>query len=166
MKALTVYQPWASLLVAGVKNIETRSWWTGYRELLAIHAAKFSVEQTVDLLGYEEFMRLHNICIDHGLGPINELPRGCILGERWLAECLPVEDVFWGSPEMREPEIALERSLGDWTVGRYAWCFSETRVVFDPPIPWRGQQRLWDLPDGWLVGSAVREATLRGRGAL
>lgn len=40
MKALTIRQPWASLIAAGVKTIETRSWSTKYRGPLAIHAGK------------------------------------------------------------------------------------------------------------------------------
>lgn len=38
MKALTLHQPWASLIAVGVKRIETRSWSTSYRGPLAIHA--------------------------------------------------------------------------------------------------------------------------------
>ena len=40
MRALTVRQPWASLIAAGAKTIETRSWSTGYRGDLLIHAGK------------------------------------------------------------------------------------------------------------------------------
>lgn len=39
MKALTLWQPWASLIAVGAKTIETRSWSTTYRGPLAIHAA-------------------------------------------------------------------------------------------------------------------------------
>jgi len=39
MKALTLWQPWASLIAVGAKRIETRSWSTKYRGPLAIHAA-------------------------------------------------------------------------------------------------------------------------------
>ena len=38
MKALTIQQPWASLITMGVKIIETRSWSSKYRGPLAIHA--------------------------------------------------------------------------------------------------------------------------------
>jgi len=38
MKALTLHQPWASLIALGVKTIETRSWSTPYRGRLLIHA--------------------------------------------------------------------------------------------------------------------------------
>ena len=40
MKALTLTQPWASLVACGAKTIETRSWRTPYRGPVAIHAAK------------------------------------------------------------------------------------------------------------------------------
>ncbi len=40
MRALTLHQPWASLIALGVKTIETRSWSTSYRGPLAIHAGK------------------------------------------------------------------------------------------------------------------------------
>jgi hypothetical protein len=38
MKALTIRQPWAALIVAGFKNIENRTWTTKYRGPLLIHA--------------------------------------------------------------------------------------------------------------------------------
>lgn len=38
MKALTLYQPWATLVALGAKRVETRSWHTHYRGTLAIHA--------------------------------------------------------------------------------------------------------------------------------
>ena len=40
MKALTVKQPWAWLLIHGTKDIENRNWPTSLRGEIAIHAAK------------------------------------------------------------------------------------------------------------------------------
>jgi hypothetical protein len=39
MKAITIWQPWASLIACGTKKYETRSWPTKYRGPIAIHAA-------------------------------------------------------------------------------------------------------------------------------
>lgn len=39
MKAITLWQPWASLVAVGLKRAETRGWSTRYRGPLAIHAA-------------------------------------------------------------------------------------------------------------------------------
>ena len=51
MKAITIKQPWASLIVHGIKDIENRTWRTNYRGRVLIHAAgshgkKFSVDLT------------------------------------------------------------------------------------------------------------------------
>jgi activating signal cointegrator 1 len=40
VKALTLHQPWASLIAVGAKRIETRNWATDYRGPLAIHASR------------------------------------------------------------------------------------------------------------------------------
>lgn len=47
MKAITLHQPWASLVGLGIKTIETRSWCTKYRGPLAIHAAKRQPDQAL-----------------------------------------------------------------------------------------------------------------------
>ncbi|MCB2188832.1 MAG: ASCH domain-containing protein [Deltaproteobacteria bacterium] len=39
MKCLSIRQPWASLIVAGMKDVENRSWATKYRGPVLIHAA-------------------------------------------------------------------------------------------------------------------------------
>ena len=39
MKAITIKQPWASLIVHGIKDIENRSWSTKFRGRVLIHAA-------------------------------------------------------------------------------------------------------------------------------
>ena len=40
IRALTLIQPWATLIVQGHKTIETRTWQTAYQGWLAIHAGK------------------------------------------------------------------------------------------------------------------------------
>lgn len=45
MKALSLMEPWAALIAAGVKSIETRSWRTAYRGPLYIHAFRAKVDQ-------------------------------------------------------------------------------------------------------------------------
>lgn len=62
MKALTLHQPWASLIAVGAKKIETRSWSTSYRGPLAIHAAA-SVPTSVRgaVLGLKRGGRMHSV---------------------------------------------------------------------------------------------------------
>ena len=53
MKAITVWQPWAWLLAAGIKHDETRSWRTNYRgesctKIIKDRAAKKTLEKRSD----------------------------------------------------------------------------------------------------------------------
>lgn len=66
MKALCVQQPWASMIAAGLKTIETRTWRTSYRGELLIAASK-------------------NAQVE-----IENLPRGKALAIANLVECRPM----------------------------------------------------------------------------
>jgi hypothetical protein len=48
MKALSLRQPWAWLVVHGGKNVENRKWYTAYRGPFLIHAAKGMTEAEYD----------------------------------------------------------------------------------------------------------------------
>ncbi len=50
MKAITIWQPWASLIACGAKKFETRSWATNYRGPIAIHVAKKDVRKIIKTL--------------------------------------------------------------------------------------------------------------------
>lgn len=123
MKALTIWQPWASLIVSGVKAIETRSWRALYRGPLAIHAAA----------------RVHD--------PRGEaLPRACVLGAVELIDCLEIPRL--SSADLRlwlteHSANAEELALGDYRPGRYAWVLRHPRRYFET-WPARGQQGFWD----------------------
>ena len=65
MKALSLRQPWASLIADGRKTIETRTWRTRYRGPLAIHASA---------------------------RPYEDLPTGGIVAVAWLYDCRPMEE--------------------------------------------------------------------------
>ena len=53
MKAITVHQPWASLLTLGYKGYETRSWATSYRGPILIHAGR-NAEHIIAMSRYRE----------------------------------------------------------------------------------------------------------------
>ena len=76
-KALTVRQPWAGLIVAGVKDVENRSWPTNYRGRIFIHAA-----QAVDRNGPSVPPDLEKLCSITGaiVGTVETVD--CIRGAR------------------------------------------------------------------------------------
>lgn len=139
MKAITIRQPWASLLVTGEKLYETRSWATSYRGPIAIHAAKWPVRRTIDALsaaGQWDTLEQVERLIPH-FTKLGELPIGAIIGKAILTRCSPIDEAFLA--KLTEQE----RALGDFSLGRYAWEFSEMKASTQL-IATRGAQGLWE----------------------
>ena len=126
MKALTLWQPWASAIPYGFKGIETRSWGTNYRGPLAIHASKRKMDQAI----WEELC--HKL---PELRNIETYPFGCIVATCKLIVCTKIIFRF----KADRPDMVL----GDFTPGRYAWILRAIKAV-DPPIAAKGHQGLWE----------------------
>ncbi|WP_447979061.1 ASCH domain-containing protein [Candidatus Nitrospira bockiana] len=133
MKALTLWQPWASLVAFGEKKYETRAWPTTYRGRLAIHAgAHWTVAQR-RLCWQSAFARALS---RHGVGQPEDLPLGAVL---CVVELLDVVET-WGH---RSQVSEQEKALGNWERGRYAWRLHVVEV-FRVPILAKGRQGLWE----------------------
>jgi len=135
MKAISLWQPWATAMALGIKKIETRSWSSWYTGDIAIHAAmKFTREAR------------HFAEIECALGRLpNRLPFGVLLCVVNLKECDYAEDIV-------QNISAIERLYGDYSPGRFAWITDNLRV-FKEPIPYRGMQGIFEIPD-----SIIKEA--------
>lgn len=87
MKALSIRQPWAWLIVNGYKDIENRDWATRFRGHVLIHAGK-----TIDREGYED---IGDYYPDVPLPPIETLERGGIVGQCEIIDCVPRSESKW-----------------------------------------------------------------------
>ena len=136
MKAISLWQPWASAMALGWKRNETRSWSTKYRGPLLIHAAKKIIGwPSIDIQSmFEED--------DIAFQP-SDLPRGVLLCKVDLIDCRKI--FIHNRPE------GIERALGDYTSGRFMWITDNLRP-FLYPIPYRGSQGFFDVPDEILAG--------------
>ena len=76
MKTLTIKQPFATLIVEGLKEYEFRTWKTNYRGEILIHAGK-----AVDKKAMKKYEYL-------GL----EYPKGCIIGKATITDCIKIDD--------------------------------------------------------------------------
>ncbi len=128
MRAISLWEPWASAMANGFKRIETRSWPTNYRGDLLICAAKRKIAVTA-------WMHLP-VCIE-----TMEMHYGCAVCIVEIYDCVRTElctpDVIAGD----------EERLGDYGFDRFAWLTRFLRPL-SAPIPWRGQQGMWTLtPD-------------------
>ena len=160
MKAITLWQPWASLLVCGAKQFETRSWATSYRGPIAIHAA---VKKPSSL--WEAIKSIiDRVRAALGIIDPDDLPRGCIIATAELVNCwhivyhpgpnvdiakhIPIGaelDVPRKHPDFGRYIVPTEQEMlfGDWTPGRYAWEFANMKMLPEP-IPAKGGQRIWN----------------------
>lgn len=127
IRMLTLWQSWASLVSAGIKGFETRSWSTRYRGLLAVHAAKRPpclVPVPRSLLSNSQIQAIQ---------AMYPLPRGGVVAVCRLIDCQEMWDSKVCGPLMppgrRGIDIAsvscLERSVGHWKEGRFAWKLDE-----------------------------------------
>jgi activating signal cointegrator 1 len=156
MKAITIWQPYASLLILGLKQYETRSWETNYRGPLIIHAAKrWDDTREMDCDRVTTLMHIHDIDPQtftdeqkkHFFSPLaNTL--GKAIGVVDLIDCQPMTDGGSG----------FENAVGDFGPGRFGWKSANPRI-FDPPVSAAGKQGLW-VPDAELTRRAKQNSHL------
>lgn len=141
IKALTLWQPWASLIALGHKKIETRSRRTAYRGILAIHAAKRDPGEFQLRLNGEKF-------------DVSKLPLGRVVAICRITECRTIQEDGLFSTEMGSKSLPLpnarELEFGNYTPGRVAWIL-ENIVPLSTPIAASGSQSLWD----WEVPAGI-----------
>ena len=136
MKALTLTQPWATLVAIGAKRIETRNWSTPYRGRLAIHAAKGFPKDARALCLKEPFKR---VLMAASIESLADLPLGAVLATVQLVDCVPTGQV-------RSRLSSEEYAFGDYSTERWAWLLDDIQPL-DIPEHARGSLGLWDWPE-------------------
>jgi hypothetical protein len=134
MKALTICQPYAHLIVRGEKRVENREWTTRYRGPLVIHAGK-----SREWLAPE--------CLHEYAAEGDPLVFGAAIGVADLIDCLHINRIVAGEYDARH----IWLSEHDHTHG--TWCLVLSSVRRFDPIPWKGAQGLWDFPDSALAAA-------------
>lgn len=180
VKAITILQPYASLILAGVKHYETRSWDTPYRGRIAIHSGKGKpyecgaefYDRASRLLGGREMEELPKGQVI-AIATLNEIYRvtsngqyGTPQEEKWMEsgaalnpDGTPKRDkdghrIGWMEKPMPDEQ---EQYFGHFGVGFYAWELTDITPL-PRPITYRGNQRIWEIPDDLI------EAAMSGEG--
>lgn len=148
MKAISLWQPWASLWCSPFKVHETRHWYTPHRGQLLVHAAKKLVSDCGE--------DLDDICI-LAFGPYwrTQLARGAIIGMVSLVKCVPTEELGCGSHKLVN---AQDFDCGDFSEGRFAWRRDENFIRFFRPVPFIGRQGFFEVPDELVSDQIARAA--------
>ena len=139
MKAITILQPWASLIACSAKKIETRGWATKYRGPIAIHAGKKDPCKK-PWEGMGEFENAVDSVLNKNNLEWRLLPLGSVIAVADLVDCVEIGH----EAELVNGIIVTgnELAFGDYTLGRYAWLLENVRPI--TPLPARGQQGLWN----------------------
>ena len=134
MKALSLWQPYATLSIIGAKHYETRGWATNFRGELAIHAAKKPVKSVLRMLPQD----VVGIILDRlrGRSP-DDLPVGAVIGTVKIVDCIEITEEFVSALP------AYELACGDFSIGRYAWKMEDPRAFIHPATA-TGHQGLWN----------------------
>ena len=151
MKAITIYQPFASLIACGAKQFETRGCATRYRGPIAIHAGKINLSKQIP----KPILDLALKKINGKNSPvfyksIEELPMGAIIAIANLVDCQHIcaYDLFCDGAVLDDCERIYgdEIKFGNFLPGRFAWKL-EIIKVFHEPIEIKGRQGLWNWDD-------------------
>ena len=132
-KAISIIQPWASVIVFCGKTFENRTWKTNYRGPIAIHASSktrtedlgLKVKHTkskskaavLDLI--KKNQRQFEIAHD-----TPEIINSHIIAIGMLTDCLEESDSVWHTPEY--------------------WGFKLEYVIPIKPVPMKGKLGVWD----------------------
>lgn len=128
MIALSIRQPWASLILRAGKDIENRSWPTRFRGRILIHAAKGCTrDELEDALDFAEYA-----CGIRYSADLKTIQHGGIVGSVEIVDCVTVSN----SP---------------WFCGRFGFVLRDPQPL--PLRPWRGQLGFFDVPESVTPGA-------------
>lgn len=133
MKALSLTQPWATLVAIGAKRFETRSWNALHRGWIAIHASAGFPKSCLNLC----FTSPYGETLSAASLAAKSLPRGQIIAVARLTATDRTEAI---SKRIDGDELAF----GDYTPGRYAWELDEV-FQLPNPVPAKGVLGLWKV---------------------
>lgn len=159
MKAISIKQPWASLIVHGIKNIENRSWkcpekYIGQRIL--IHASGKPDKEPYMLFNDVQADVIYN-CVMDVCASYHQL--SAIIGSVEIVDCVINHPSIWaektkvdcthplkcGSYDTESCTDGCIHHLG-FIKPTYNWVL-DNPILFPTPMPAKGKLSFWDYPD-------------------
>lgn len=138
MKAISIKQPWASLIAEGVKDIENRSWPTKFRGRVLIHASAKGVCKRANyhkILKTEQWESLGVVPSLNMISSNYNYDNGAIIGSVEIVDCVINHSSVWA-----------EKTTQMSTENIYNWVLANP-IKFPEPIPAKGKLSFWDYPN-------------------
>jgi hypothetical protein len=125
MKALSIKQPWAWLIIHGGKDLENRTWHTKHRGRFLVHASKGMTRQeycdALDLV-----LHIGDIDVMRAFPMFHDLQRGGIIGSVELVD-------------------SLDHSDSPWYMGQKGFVLRDPKPL--PFTPIKGRLQFFEVPD-------------------
>ena len=141
MKAITIKQPRASLIVEGIKDIENRTWSTKFRGRVLIHSSANPVGNLKSdscfshVVNEMQFSHLKSIGFKNWF--MEDFAFGSIIGSVEIVDCVINHPSIWAEKTYYDD---FEDSKVIWN-----WVLANP-VKFAKPIPAKGKLSFWDYP--------------------
>jgi len=127
VKALSIRQPWADLILAGRKKYELRSRRTRFRGRILIHASSRIAQGDVIRANLDRVLLL----------------TGAIIGSVIITGCIPF------TPEIAAELYAVNCYHDKWQPGLFAWVL-HAPMRFKEALPWPGRLGFFEVPQSAL----------------
>jgi len=144
MKALSIKQPWASLIAHGIKDIENRTWATKYCGTIYIHASSkpsfnnLSLNLThdqIDQIVLDDVLQLDTRHLSY--------PKSAIIGKVDIVDCVINHPSIWAEGTFYP--IDETEGYPNSVKPIYNWVLANP-VLFDEPIlNVKGKLSLWEF---------------------
>lgn len=125
MKAITIKQPFASLIAEGIKKYEFRTWKTNYRGKILIHAGKG--------INKDALKKYENLNLEY--------PSGAIIAVADLTDCIFIDEKLRNILQ-RENPIVYSSIIKDKDWKGYGFKLENVKKI--SPIDINGKLSLWD----------------------
>lgn len=127
MKAISIRQPWAWMIVEGYKDVENREWFTKFRGDILIHASKGCTKQ--EYANAVDFVKSFAPDIAARIPALDALNKGGLVGMARITGC-------------------VSDSKSPWFVGKFGFTL-ENRYPL-PFRPMRGMLGLFNINESGL----------------
>lgn len=139
---LSMHQPWASMLVMGIKQHEGRTWYTPYRGRLWIHAGSKDPDDC-DIKELESFYKI--LYSNHNIKFPDSYPTSCLLGYVDITDCVS-SDIYRSQFPNGESE------------SEFVFVCNNFRELI-AKIPMSGQHKIYKLEKN--IHSVAKKASVR-----
>lgn len=132
MKAISIQQPWGTLICSGLKDVENRKWalrYTPLRVLIHVGARKHRIdEETMPLIWGNPIENAQTMGI---IGRIAEMPTSAIVGIATIDRCEDENYSIWAQ---------------EGPGAEYKWVIKDVKLFKEPIKDIKGKLGIFDIP--------------------